>query len=282
MSWHYLQGQEAASWAGDCLDGASDALLSLMPTPGESCSLGKPMDPFLGFRSGTTSAPSTASHGEVTSTSSAVGSHARTSASLGEALDSQGSGPASGGKCIESFAKWDPSSSSWRTSQPLLIGDLMPFSGRWPTSGSMLSGAVYQRKPLGHHIEDKGSGWLPTPTASGGGSNKSPGPNAIRRPSLQTMARHNLWPTPMARDWRSGKVSKSTLAKNSRPPSEAVQGSDGGPLNPTWVEWLMGWPLGWTASEPLGTGRFQKWLEQHGICSSNNSEPLDTTQRRGR
>jgi hypothetical protein len=25
----------------------------------------------------------------------------------------------------------------------------------------------------------------------------------------------------------------------------------GGKLNPEWVEWLMGWPLGWTDLKPL-------------------------------
>jgi len=25
----------------------------------------------------------------------------------------------------------------------------------------------------------------------------------------------------------------------------------GGPLNPDWVEWLMGWPIGWTDLKPL-------------------------------
>jgi len=37
----------------------------------------------------------------------------------------------------------------------------------------------------------------------------------------------------------------------------------GGQLNPDWVEWLMGWPIGWTALEPLATGRFQSWLQLH-------------------
>ena len=31
----------------------------------------------------------------------------------------------------------------------------------------------------------------------------------------------------------------------------------GGALNPTWVEWLMGWPLGWTDLKPLATDKFQ-------------------------
>jgi len=37
-----------------------------------------------------------------------------------------------------------------------------------------------------------------------------------------------------------------------------------GALNPTWVEWLMGWPLGWTDLKPLEMDRFQQWLQQHG------------------
>jgi hypothetical protein len=39
--------------------------------------------------------------------------------------------------------------------------------------------------------------------------------------------------------------------------------SDGGQLNPEWVEWLMGWPIGHTALEPLATAKYQEWLQQH-------------------
>lgn len=35
-------------------------------------------------------------------------------------------------------------------------------------------------------------------------------------------------------------------------------------LNPDWVEWLMGWPIGHTDLKPLGTDRFQEWLRRHG------------------
>jgi hypothetical protein len=38
----------------------------------------------------------------------------------------------------------------------------------------------------------------------------------------------------------------------------------GGPLNPDWVEWLMGWPIGWTALQPLATDKFREWQQQHG------------------
>jgi hypothetical protein len=29
-------------------------------------------------------------------------------------------------------------------------------------------------------------------------------------------------------------------------------------------EWMMGWPLGWSACEPLATDRFQEWRRLHG------------------
>ncbi len=39
----------------------------------------------------------------------------------------------------------------------------------------------------------------------------------------------------------------------------------GGKLNPAWVEWLMGWPLGWTDLKPLAMDKYLKWCEQHGM-----------------
>ncbi len=38
----------------------------------------------------------------------------------------------------------------------------------------------------------------------------------------------------------------------------------GGSLNPTWVEWLMGWPIEWTDLRPLAMDKFQQWLHSHG------------------
>ena len=34
-----------------------------------------------------------------------------------------------------------------------------------------------------------------------------------------------------------------------------------GRLNPDWVEWLMGWPCGWTSLEPLTELKFREWDE---------------------
>jgi len=76
------------------------------------------------------------------------------------------------------------------------------------------------------------------------------------------------WPTPSTRDYkggyqggriRNGKVSRDTL-------DVAAQATDnkdksGGQLNPGWVEWLMGLPLGWTALEPLVENAYEYWLD---------------------
>jgi hypothetical protein len=68
--------------------------------------------------------------------------------------------------------------------------------------------------------------------------------------------------TPLARDYRSGKASQATHDKNSRPLSEQI----GGSLNPPWVEWLMGWPLGWTDLKPLATDRSLCAQPERGDC----------------
>jgi hypothetical protein len=60
------------------------------------------------------------------------------------------------------------------------------------------------------------------------------------------------WPTPTSRDYRSGK--NINCWDNARPLSEVV----GGTLNPTWVEWLMGFPLGWTDCGASGTRSSRK------------------------
>ena len=57
------------------------------------------------------------------------------------------------------------------------------------------------------------------------------------------------FPTPTARIWKDNGKSPSELARNSKTLSVVA----GGKLNPDWVEWLMGFPIGWTSSKPLKT-----------------------------
>ena len=44
---------------------------------------------------------------------------------------------------------------------------------------------------------------------------------------------------------------------------EAKALGSGGQLNPPWVEWLMGWPIGWTDLKPLETARSRRWPHSH-------------------
>jgi hypothetical protein len=67
------------------------------------------------------------------------------------------------------------------------------------------------------------------------------------------------WATPQARDFRTGQKSRWDNPKRTRNLNDQV----GGQLNPDWVEWLMGWPVGWTDLQPLETDKFQQWQQQH-------------------
>ena len=51
-----------------------------------------------------------------------------------------------------------------------------------------------------------------------------------------------MYATPQARDFRTGQIERWADPKRSRNLNDQC----GGQLNPTWVEWLMGFPIGWT------------------------------------
>lgn len=48
-----------------------------------------------------------------------------------------------------------------------------------------------------------------------------------------------------------------------RPLPDGTMPPQDGQLNPEWVEWFMGWPIGWTELKPLAMGKFHEWLQQH-------------------
>ncbi len=140
------------------------------------------------------------------------------------------------------LGKLNPRSSFWKTFQPLGPAEANEWGKNWPNLGMIVDGILYPLK-------------------------KS------ERPTKESDG--FVWPTPTQRDWKS---SASNLhGKNSRPPNEVVKfwstprasdGAKGGPgmkfgsgstaplpaqvggtLSPLWVEWLMGYPIGWTALE---------------------------------
>ncbi len=107
----------------------------------------------------------------------------------------------------------------------------------------------------------------PTPQAMDGKRGADPrdregsgGPNLL--------AAVKLWPTPTSRDWKTGSAAQVDKPRSEqlndrvlwatpqahprthspRQVDHGVQLANqvSGQLNPTWVEWLMGFPLGWT------------------------------------
>jgi DNA (cytosine-5)-methyltransferase 1 len=74
------------------------------------------------------------------------------------------------------------------------------------------------------------------------------------------------WPSPKARDWKDG-TTQGTQNRDSPDLGKLVgQSKETGALNPTWVEWLMGWPLGWTDLKPLATDKSHCAPQKHGDC----------------
>jgi hypothetical protein len=185
-------------------------------------------------------------------------------------------------RSCDSLMYYDHNSSSWKMCQQSLLEDLLPLPKKLPKEAMIRDGVLYPLVKLAHPIKEKDGGYLatptasdssrgpskifdpkarssyfrnlvtlaardpygekfPTPTASSYGTQKSR-PNNKARPSLETMARKNLWPTPTARDYKDNGKSPSELARNSK----TLATHAGGQLNPQWVEWLMGYPVGWT------------------------------------
>ena len=76
------------------------------------------------------------------------------------------------------------------------------------------------------------------------------------------------WPTLQASDNRDrgnlGSLATLRRKEKGKQISLGQSVSDiSGALNPPWVEWLMGWPLGWTDLRPLAMDRFLVWQQQH-------------------
>ena len=99
-------------------------------------------------------------------------------------------------------------------------------------------------------------GLWPTPTARDGTS--GPGTSPKREGGLNLRTAVSLWPTPAARDgtqrgYTPACTTKRQEAGHSVQLPERLSLEERGPLNPTWVEWLMGFPTGWTDLEPSET-----------------------------
>ena len=229
---------------------------------------------------------------ELPSMSSAAGSRARISALQESKQGWTEQGQAYGQRLPVSWASFDRNTSSWRMSQVCLVAllsnqadGLAEYSETWPRSGTMRNGTAFQLPALVPLTDATECGLLPTPKAM---DSRSAGPGTKietlkRRASsgwglnlaetAQVSARE-MFPTPNARDWKDTTAASSLAAVEGghqitlgravhlwpTPTANRYSGlqSHGnnailGSLNPNWVEWLMGYPIGWSGLRPSAT-----------------------------
>ena len=99
-------------------------------------------------------------------------------------------------------------SASSRTSKDTSTEDLNQSSKTWKAQVTIQRGEYSQRKKLAHLTNASASSFLPTPTATPYGNNQggAAGRTGQVRHSLESMAKHDLWPTPTVQD--SNKATK--------------------------------------------------------------------------
>ena len=237
MSFTYLQGVEAVYSEAYCWDTDPCALLKSTTITEKYCSKDNETEYCQNSQYGTMCEPLTESRGEDTLTLSAEDSPARTSVAQGKAKALLENEVGCGKKWLESFAKWDPNSSSWKTRQCLLLGGLESFSGTWPRWGMMRGGECWEQMPLAFLIDEPDCGWLPTPNASDG-------PKWYRASMRVCKLKHLCGGGQTQLIHEAG---KRTNAED----SEVLE------ANPLFFEEVNGLPAAWTDLKPLATDKCQ-------------------------
>jgi hypothetical protein len=256
----FLQEQVGESLAANYLDGEQSVQSSGNPTPQAYCAPDKMTDFSRLSRFGMTYKPLTDDLGEELLTLFRAGFPVKTSQPQEKERGLTENDQGCGEKWPGSFTKYDPDSSLWKTHQCSLLGGLEPFLETWPQWGLMRGGECWEQRTLEQSIRGTESGFLPTPNArdwkdtSKSGNRKSPGLGVVAH-----------WPTPRTKGMCGGTGSWDLLKKNTTIEEARLMGAgNGGQLNPTWVEWLMGWPLGWTDLKPLAMDKSPSAPPQHG------------------
>ena len=71
------------------------------------------------------------------------------------------------------------------------------------------------------------------------------------------------WPTPTARDHKDGTAESCSNVPENGLLGRTIHEGQNQPtaaLNPDWVEWLMGVPIGWSSPDPLPEGAWEEWI----------------------
>lgn len=239
MSWLFSQALAEEYSADTSLAGEQFAQLNVMPTPHKFSRNDKTMESSDLSRFGLTCAVLTANRGEELLMSFLAGFRARTSAQMVMVPALMADAPDCGLKWRESSVRYDLSSSAWRTLHD--SGEkVLPWSSvTLPKWGMAANGFVFQHRTAERPMKETGCGLWPTAKATIRGD--CPSERLRRTPDLPSA------------------IKMRPLPDGSQPPQN-------GQLNPEWVEWFMGWPIGWTELKPLAMDRFREWQRQHSPC----------------
>jgi hypothetical protein len=296
MSWLYSQALVEA-YSEDCSSaGVPSARLSEMPMPQAYCAPDRMTAFSRCSRFGMTCEPLTDDHGGILLTWYLAGFPARTSAEPEKGQELTEIAAGFGGRWRELSVRYDPVTSSWKTHRCLWDEDLSVCSLTLPTWGSMRDGVLLERMTLALPTGGSDVGLWPTPVQSDWkgatsvaackewktrGKNlpervllanaaaacfagTSSITNTLENTAVQIVKGRGLIPTPSATDFKGSAKNGQRCGQLTDPAAGVIP--PGGRLNPTWVEWLMGWPLGWTDLSPLATARSHSAPRLPGAC----------------
>ena len=166
----------------------------------------------------------------------------------------------------ESYAWLDPNTLSWKTWQRSLIEGWTSYSGNFPKQGTMQNGQLYQQVLWEPATKDQDGGSLPTPTTMDhlpqrgfdsmvkqttqhrkGRTKLANLREAVNPETVQLFNKLQSLPTPVARDYK-GRTSKKWNERYGPKvlPDVLTQAGDRMSLNPSFVEEMMGYEVGWT------------------------------------
>lgn len=268
MSWLYSRALVEEFSGANSSDGEPSAPLKSTHTAAEYFVIDRTTEPSTRSRFGTMSQPLMADRGEELLTLFRADFPVRTYQAPARGTGSKADGRDFGQRWLELSGSAGPGSCLSKTPRCFAAADLMSFSKiswRW---GSMRNGECLERTTPEPLISVTGYGLWQTPVADDAVNRKYGKWNSRGEPKLS--AQVQIFPTPRAIDGASTRSSatESTakrVANGKARLDEHITNQAGrGTLNPNWVEWLMGWPIGHTALGPLETDRFRQWRQVFG------------------
>lgn len=153
-----------------------------------------------------------------------------------------------GGICTHLLADYSHESSCWKTSQRSLFGEDETFSDRLPNWGIIVNGELYGAQvPSELPTEERVGFVLPTPTTDQRSQRYKQGGRSTLCAILEG---DMMLPTPSANEHKYRLQGDTQASKCLE--AMARQGTFGekAKLHPHFVEWMMGFPIGWTELEP--------------------------------